>query len=222
MGLSLNEIELTGRKAVRGAGLPWGLAEDAGRAVRWLEMVGLPGMAWLAGLLVRTDYKCLDDWRVRVLPTGWGNVSGLLSPLVVGPSLSDSVPLCRQQNQSTITLQAVTCPQLCAGYLGITSLQTGIPVTLLWSHGSVHVEGDRVWYDGMQGPDLDEHSYDLTVDLRPPDRLAHSTLGIARLGSRAVNDQVLGVLEALARRTYVKNTDMSRLSGAGAGLHDSD
>lgn len=45
MSYSLNETEALVRKAARGAGYSWGEAEDAGRAVRWLEARSLPGAA---------------------------------------------------------------------------------------------------------------------------------------------------------------------------------
>ncbi|WP_172978117.1 DUF3726 domain-containing protein [Roseovarius sp. THAF27] len=35
MTWSLNEIEALARKPTRGAGYPWGLAEETGRAARW-------------------------------------------------------------------------------------------------------------------------------------------------------------------------------------------
>ena len=47
MNLSLNEVEATAKKATRGAGYPWGLAEEAGKAVRWLCGAGC---GWLRGL----------------------------------------------------------------------------------------------------------------------------------------------------------------------------
>ena len=48
MTWSLNEIETLSRKAARGAGLSWGLAEEAGKATRWLAAAGLPGPQVLA------------------------------------------------------------------------------------------------------------------------------------------------------------------------------
>lgn len=36
MSFALNEIEATAKRATRGAGYDWGLAEDASKAVRWL------------------------------------------------------------------------------------------------------------------------------------------------------------------------------------------
>jgi hypothetical protein len=36
LDLSLNEVEVLAQKATRGAGLPWGVAEDTGRAAAWI------------------------------------------------------------------------------------------------------------------------------------------------------------------------------------------
>ncbi|KMW60818.1 hypothetical protein AIOL_000983 [Candidatus Rhodobacter oscarellae] len=49
--MSLGELQALAAKAARGAGLSWGLAEEAGWAVRWLEARGLAGAAALAGVL---------------------------------------------------------------------------------------------------------------------------------------------------------------------------
>ena len=48
MNWSLNELDAMARKAARGAGYSWGLAEEAGRATRWLAAAGLPGPMCLA------------------------------------------------------------------------------------------------------------------------------------------------------------------------------
>lgn len=55
MVLSLNEVQVTAKKAARGAGYPWGIAEEAGQAARWLCSHGLDGCAALAGVLARFD-----------------------------------------------------------------------------------------------------------------------------------------------------------------------
>ena len=42
MIVSFNEIETTILKAARGAGMEWGLAEEAAQAARFLARLGLP------------------------------------------------------------------------------------------------------------------------------------------------------------------------------------
>jgi len=55
---SLAEIDATGRKAARGCGCPWGLAEEAGKSARWLASHGYPGAEALADLLNARDQCC--------------------------------------------------------------------------------------------------------------------------------------------------------------------
>ena len=51
MSWSLGEIQALTVKAARGAGRPWGVADEAGWAVRWLAAVGLPGVEVMAKVL---------------------------------------------------------------------------------------------------------------------------------------------------------------------------
>ncbi len=51
MTWSLGEVEALARKAARGAGYDWGLAEEIGRAVRWLSGRGGPAADLLAEYL---------------------------------------------------------------------------------------------------------------------------------------------------------------------------
>lgn len=48
---SLGEITATGRKAAKGAGYSWGMADEAGRATAWLWEHGIDGISALADLL---------------------------------------------------------------------------------------------------------------------------------------------------------------------------
>ena len=52
---SFGEIQSTALKAARGAGLPWGLCEEAGAAVRWCWVHGLDGIGALAAVLEAYD-----------------------------------------------------------------------------------------------------------------------------------------------------------------------
>lgn len=55
MSWSLGEVRALAVKAARGAGLSWGMAEEAGYACQSLEQLGLPGTEILARLLVLHD-----------------------------------------------------------------------------------------------------------------------------------------------------------------------
>ena len=49
--ISLNEVQTVATKAARGAGLSWGLAEETGRAARWLACEDLDWASYLRRLL---------------------------------------------------------------------------------------------------------------------------------------------------------------------------
>ncbi|MBY8977016.1 DUF3726 domain-containing protein [Rhodobacteraceae bacterium NNCM2] len=89
MLLSLSEVEALARKAMRGAGASWGLAEEAGKATRWLASRGHPAPGLLAGLLA--------DWpgegAVGDVTRGWRGASGRLCPIRAGSILSDHASL---------------------------------------------------------------------------------------------------------------------------------
>jgi len=54
---SLGEIDAIARKATRGAGYSWGIAEEVGKAVRWLSTYGFLGAETLAEHLILSADK---------------------------------------------------------------------------------------------------------------------------------------------------------------------
>ena len=61
MSYSVGEIGSLCLRAVRGAGHPWGIAEEASWAVRWLIRAGLPGADALADALEAADLSSLTN-----------------------------------------------------------------------------------------------------------------------------------------------------------------
>ena len=66
--LSRNEIESLCTKAARGAGMAWGLAEEAGYAAGWLTSRGLDGAGLLAGQLRSAQGKSWQEICPVVVP----------------------------------------------------------------------------------------------------------------------------------------------------------
>ena len=70
-------------KAARGSGLDWGLAEEAGYAVKWLQRRQLPGVAALCRYL-----SSRNDGNL----TSWPNETGALGnycPITIGAAYGD-------------------------------------------------------------------------------------------------------------------------------------
>lgn len=85
--LALGEIQSLCTKAARGAGRAIGVAEDAGRAVRWLSARGLNGAGALTGLLQVTDGKAASD-LAPALPQ-LSPMKLAICPLTLGGYVSD-------------------------------------------------------------------------------------------------------------------------------------
>lgn len=76
-------------KAVRGAGQPWGVAEEAGWSVRWLGRAGLPGVPALARAIEAGDLtSILTGISVADRGSAPGRLDGLYEPLLCLPFLS--------------------------------------------------------------------------------------------------------------------------------------
>jgi hypothetical protein len=90
---SLNEVEMYGRRAARGAGMCWGLAEEAGKAARWLAERGLPGVPLLAGLLTSNEGRRYESMAPVIVAGHWRAADGNLCPVCSGAALRDRLDI---------------------------------------------------------------------------------------------------------------------------------
>lgn len=216
MTWSLGELEATARKAARGAGMSWGMAEEAGRATRWLCAAGLSGGESLSRLLTWADGR---DWASLRPEAGnrdaWHARGGLLCPVATGTAYCDAangwaVPL---------RLGPVAQPLLLAPFVAGAAATMRQPIRLQWEgvrmlfdeHGALRamagagaVDADRAretWLQaGAKGP---------SGPCPAPSRRAH------------VPPETAETLLTFAQRIYAPETPERRRAGAGAGPADS-
>ena len=212
---SLNEIQLQATKAARGAGLPWGVADEAGRAARWLEARGLAGLSALDGAL-----ECLSgpDWR-RCFPipkgSAWRAESGEIDGLLAGMTLADraGLPLPFAAGRALV-LEAVRWPLLMAPFLA----------------GIVQAKGARLAVSaGPQTPRIGVGPHAVTASCRALEGMALAEAvrieawgkggmppDLPRLdGSIPIDKEVYARLDRRAARTYVPESAESQARGAG-------
>lgn len=196
MSWSLGETAALALKATRGAGLSWGLAEEAAGAVFWLHQRGLPGISALCGYLESCGVATTDD--------------DAACPLVLGTALSDGTHAVPEQVGGRIDLGTVKAPLLLLPFVAT------IPPGTFWliAPASDDTAPDQ-WHSGwLRGS--------APCQLR---RGTAAQMAGTRVGQTRLPDQFACCVDRLtgyAHRTYAPATSQSRLAGAGAGLTDND
>ena len=89
MTWSLNELDVETKKAIRGAGLSWGLAEEGGKAVRWLAAHGVDPLPALADVLERHDRRERITSAFKMTETGRWTADAPICPIALGVTLCD-------------------------------------------------------------------------------------------------------------------------------------
>ena len=213
-----------GKRAARGAGLSFGMAEEAGKAARWLTARGLPGVALLADLLARHDKQDYADLAPAHVGGVWQAPGGRLCPLIAGAALCDRAA--EIASGRVVELGKISQPLLLAPFAaGVVKLEGGAvaltwdDVTMILTPAGHAIEGnrDRLTAKAAEAAacrHVDEPAVAIGEPAAPVDGLAAPVNGpAAPAWSR---------LEAFAQRTLAPATEASRLSGAGAGLSDNN
>lgn len=214
-GYSLNEVEAEARKAARGIGLSWGLAEDVGRIARLLAQVSPQHLAVLA--------DALDDLKSGRHTTGLvSDRSGIhatqdrpLSPLVLASAIADRSA---EIAERTLTVTAKVA-EPCLLVPMLTSVAARLQRPLL-----LRLDGHEVVVSRDPAP-----AFAALAELHVADTILVSGLSREldrasppKSGGIAIPDDLWRRFTALAALTYVPASEHSRLAGAGAGLSDND
>ncbi|NNG04955.1 MAG: DUF3726 domain-containing protein [Inquilinus sp.] len=205
-----------GKRAARGAGLPWGLAEEAGKAARWLTARGLPGPEELAEILTRNDGKSYDELAPVSAEGVWHAPSGRLCPLVAGAALCDRAAEIAAGRE--IEFGPTAQPLLLAPYAAGAARLTGAAVELSWAGAVMSFTPEGVSIEGDPAA-LTARSADSVQCRHAENAVVAPPVGAP---GRVVDAETWSRLNAFAQRTFAPATEASRLAGAGAGLTDND
>jgi len=204
MSWSLSEIESLCRKAARGAGTSWGMAEETGKSAVWLAAAGLPGPEALADLLERLQGADLRGFSPVIDGQAWHAPSGALCPIMAGCALSDLG--CRDAVQMSGVIQ----PLLLLPF-AVQAAQA--PMVLRWPGAAFACGGP------LRGAALGLCAQ-ADVQVSPGDMPELPLMDCALRYTPGAAEVV--TLERFACLTYAPETEASRSGGAGAGTSDND
>lgn len=216
MSYSLNEIEALAKRAARGAGLSWGMSEEAAKATRWLASHGLPAAGVLADTLKQTDLIDRRDVAPMSLDGVWGASNGVLCPLASGAALNDCAG--RLAEEQDIRMAQVSHPLLVVPFAAWAAIHIKAPVHVSWESVQVETDGFGLWIEGVQSDIAMTTSVSLTCS-----KVTDAGAAFEAPAKRGfVSDAAWAQLNELAHRTYARATEESRMLGAGSGVSDND
>lgn len=215
--LSRNETEVLCLKAARGAGMAWGLAEEAAFAAGWLGAHGVDGTGALLRHLDAVGAAGFDQLRPCPQPGYWRAApNAVLCPIWLGSSLLDHVGLADGPFSGPVATDAVSRPVLLVPFLAEACARAGRALFL-------SCDGLALGLDAGQ-PDLQALAALSQVPAAPvgltPSAAAQRPHAPAASFAPVAPDTI-AALEAYAMRITVPATDASR-RGAGASSNDND
>lgn len=209
MSHSLGEIESLARRAARGAGMSWGLAEEAGQAIAWLCAHGLPGAEDLARLLQKQSDR--DEAKAHPIPDTdiWRARSGALCPIATGATLSDRAS--EISNKTTLRLMRCEAPVLLLPFLASIAQRTGVVIRFTVADLAAVCSPKGLYLAPSLPVAVMSDPVDVTLTPHAPLQGIHIPTG----RRAAPTDEALRALTDFANRMLAPETEERRRSGAG-------
>ncbi len=217
VSLSRNEVASLCMKAARGAGMSWGLAEEAGYAAAWLVQHDIDGPRHLYAHLKQAQGRQWRDLCPTAQPGQWqAPANRALCPIALGATLCDYAGLPEGiQVGSSIEIGRVDHPILLIPFLAVIAGSADMVFDIEWQGGALCIDGGsdalgraEAALDGLQIP------IKLTARVGKPKAVAAGN-------APSISAEIITALNTLAMRTTVPSSDASR-AGAGSTTPDND
>ena len=218
MSWSLGETGALTLKAARGAGMPWGLAEEAREAVIWLQARGLPGVPAICRYLnwYQLQKPLYPKWTAVLIEDN----TIPYCPFVIGTAISDGAIKMPLNVNAKISLGLIRQPLLLLPFISSSSPKDfGLYVEDSFISDALIEEEALLHLDFPNAFLMDEAECfirpvsKVLSDFQtkaPPFRLPDCYGGC------------IDVLNKFACRTYAPSTEKSHSTGAGANLVEDD
>ena len=201
---SLSEIETTSKRASRGVGFSWGIAEEVGKCVRLLELFGLPGIKNLNRYYQKKNKENFDDIRMIYKKNTSNKYS--LCPISLGIRFLDQIR--KIENYNKCLFKNVAYPLLLLPFLSRSSEIIGKKLL---------VALDK--YEFLLNFNINISSNSLEKEFPSKAKIVK----IFFLDNKdSFTDYDWKNLYKLSENTFVDETDSLKKGAAGAGLNDND
>ena len=200
---SFSEIDTTAKRATKGVGFAWGVAEEVGKNIRLLEMFGLPGLKNLNIYFKNIKQK---EFKNLTLITK-ENISKIpYCPIIAGTSFLDQINSTNEQKE--IKIENMGFPILFLPFLSRASEIIGKRIFVSIDDKDFLLNFNQSIYSNYFSGDIVEKGSSIKVKF------------LENINSFTEKDWQ--ELYKLSENTFVEETEELKKSSAGAGLTDND
>ena len=199
---SLSEIDTTSKRASKAAGFSWGIAEEIGKAIRSLELFGLPGIINLNLYLKKIKEKHPE----KVNKIEKENKNKELCPIYCGVAFLDQ---CKQlEILKTIKFYNVNYPMLIVPFISKASETLGKKILIQFNKSSFLINFNKSILSKNIGKQIDVLADEISIEFLE--------------NKNSFSDQEWKELYKISEETFVEESESLKEKGAGAGLTDND
>ena len=201
---SLSEIDTVSKRASRASGFDWGIAEEVGKNIRMLEMLGMPGITNLNYYYKIRSKKNFE--KIKLINKENFTTQLEYCPIVAGVNFLDQVR--SLENLDEIKFKNVAFPILFLPFVSRASEVVGKKILLKIDNRDFLLNYNNSIYSNNLNDGI------VTVG---------NNIVIKFLNNiDSFKDIEWKELYKLSENTFVEENDSLKQSGAGAGLTDND
>ena len=199
---SLSEIDTTSKRASKAAGFSWGVAEEIGKAIRSLELFGLPGIKNLNLYLNKIE----KNHPEKINTIDRENKNKELCPIYCGVAFLDQCQ--KLEILKNIKFYNVNYPILILPFMSKASEILGKKILIQFNKSSFLMNFNK----SILSKNLEKQVIDSADEI-----------SIEFLENKnSFFDNEWKQLYKLSEKTFVEETDSLKQGAAGAGLTDND
>ena len=199
---SLSEIDTTSKRASKAAGFSWGIAEEIGKAIRNLELFGLPGIINL-NLYLKKIKKNHPEKMNKIEKE---NKNKELCPIYCGVAFLDQ---CKQlETLEIIKFYNVNYPLLILPFISKASEILGKKILIQFNNTSFLANFNKSILSKNIDKQISPLANEINIEF------------LENKNSFSVQDWK--ELYKLSEETFVEESESLKSKGAGAGLTDND
>ncbi|MDC0052105.1 DUF3726 domain-containing protein [bacterium] len=199
---SLSEIDTTSKRASKAAGFSWGIAEEIGKAIRSLELFGLPGIKNLNLYLSKIE----KNHPEKINKIEKENKNKELCPIYCGVAFLDQCQ--KLENLKNIKFYNVNYPILILPFISKASEILGRKILIHFNKSSFLMNFNKSIFSKNLEKQVFSSVDEVNIEFFE--------------NKNSFSNQEWKELYKLSEKTFVEETDSLKAKGAGAGLTDND